>query len=120
MGDYVISGSKDKNIKLWSVDSAVKNLKSTSYAHNDYVNVLAAGTTQPLFYSGSRNGQVKVGTVSKERLEFLGNIDCHTQSVTGLCLIEDSNSTVFATGSADRTIKLWRPTHETQDMLQTE
>jgi WD40 repeat protein len=68
MGDYVISGSKDKNLKLWSVESAVKNLKSTSYAHNDYINTLSAGTDYPLFYSGSRNGQVKVGTILKEKI----------------------------------------------------
>lgn len=65
LGDYLISGSKDKNLKLWSTDSAVKNLRATSYAHNDYVNTIQAGDDYPIFYSGSRNGQVKVGTIIK-------------------------------------------------------
>lgn len=39
--------------------------------------------------------------------------------MNSLCVVEDTASSVFATGSADKTIKLWRPTSETQAMLQS-
>ena len=64
MRGYLISGSKDKNLKLWDLAEPINNLKNTSYAHNDYVNTIQAAPELPIFYSGSRNGQVKVGTVN--------------------------------------------------------
>lgn len=33
----LVSGSKDKNLKLWSLDSAVNNAKHTLHVFNDYV-----------------------------------------------------------------------------------
>ena len=35
---YLISGSKDKNLRLWSLDNSIYNLKATVYASNDYIN----------------------------------------------------------------------------------
>jgi hypothetical protein len=37
VGDKMISGSKDKNLRLWSLDQSVGNLKNTTHAFNDYV-----------------------------------------------------------------------------------
>jgi WD40 repeat protein len=54
--NYLISGSKDKNLKLWSLNSAIKNLKTTFNIHSDYVNTLQSIPQSPFFYSGSRNG----------------------------------------------------------------
>ena len=34
---YLISGSKDKNLRLWSLDNSIYNLKSTFHAFNDYI-----------------------------------------------------------------------------------
>lgn len=37
IGDRMVSGSKDKNLRLWSLDHSVGNLKGTTHAFNDYV-----------------------------------------------------------------------------------
>ena len=36
-GNKLVSGSKDKHLKLWSLDHAVNNNKHTIHAFNDYV-----------------------------------------------------------------------------------
>jgi hypothetical protein len=33
----LISGSKDKNLRLWSLDHAINNSKNTLHAFNDYI-----------------------------------------------------------------------------------
>ncbi len=69
---YLISGSKDKNLRLWSLDNSIYNLKSTFHAFNDYITTVESSSDEnlgdnyhPLFYSSDRTGQVKVGTVLK-------------------------------------------------------
>jgi len=37
---YLISGSKDKNLRLWSLDNSIYNLKTTTHAFNDYINTV--------------------------------------------------------------------------------
>lgn len=61
-----------------------------------------------MFYAGSKDGQMKVGSVKGDKIEFLGSILAHTQSVNAISLLEDNNTLVSA--SADKTIKLWKPT----------
>jgi hypothetical protein len=35
--DKLISGSKDKNLRLWNLDHSINNAKHTFPAFNDYV-----------------------------------------------------------------------------------
>ena len=72
VGDKMISGSKDKNLRLWDLDHSVGNLRNTAHAFNDYVttvqsqnpdNVIPREPTLPIFYAGSKDGQIKVGSV---------------------------------------------------------
>jgi hypothetical protein len=35
----LISGSKDKNLRLWSLDQCINNAKHTFPAFNDYITV---------------------------------------------------------------------------------
>ena len=115
--NHLISGSKDKNLRLWALDHSIYNLKSTVHASNDYINTVestipcdSADLYHPLFYAGDRSGQVKVGTIAKQKIEFLGGFS-HTQSVNSICSLEMSKG--VATGSTDKTVKLWQPTTET-------
>ena len=72
---YLISASKDRNLRLWSLDNSIYNLKSTKSASNDYINCVEGNTItytedsyHPIFYSGDRTGQVKVGSIIKEKI----------------------------------------------------
>lgn len=81
------------------------------------MNCIEAMPDLPVFYSGSRNGQVKVGTISDEKINFLANIDCHAQSVNALTVFEDNSESMFATGSSDKLIKIWRPGKDTLELF---
>lgn len=127
VGDKMVSGSKDKNLRLWGLDHSVGNLKNTVHAFNDYVTTVQSQTLDlasheednlPLFYAGSKDGQIKVGSVKGDKIDFLGSILAHTQSVNAISLLEDNNTLVSA--SADKTIKLWKPTPETVQNIKKE
>lgn len=38
------------------------------YAHKDYINVLSVDNESSLIFSGSRDGQVKVSTICKDKI----------------------------------------------------
>ena len=67
----------------------------------------------PIFYSGSRDGQIKVATVgdSGDKIKFIGGIMAHTQSVNTICPLD--NNGIFISGSSDRCIKIWKPCSNT-------
>jgi len=119
VGDKMVSGSKDKNLRLWNLDHSVGNLKNTVHAFNDYVTTVQSPQVEnwqnqpqpapyPIFYAGSKDGQIKIGNTKGDKINFMGNIMAHTQAVNGISLLDDNSTLVSA--SADKTIKLWKPT----------
>ena len=120
---YLISGSKDKNLRLWGLDNSIYNLKSTVHGFNDYINTVESNTLDdigdnyhPVFYCGDRTGQVKVGAIFREKIEFVGMM-AHTQSVNSICALEMQKG-ITATASTDKTIKLWQPTSDTFRLIE--
>lgn len=75
----------------------------------DFV-IIQADKELPVFYAASRDGQIKVGGVKNDKIELVGGILAHTQSVNAICPLEE-NENIIVTASADKTIKLWKPTH---------
>jgi WD40 repeat protein len=75
VGGRLVSGSKDKHLRLWALDHAVNNSKHTFYAFNDYVTTVQGNRKSkigvpnaPLFYAGSKDGQVKACYVKNDRI----------------------------------------------------
>ncbi len=96
VGDKLISGSKDKNLRLWDLDHSVGNLKNTAHAFNEYITTVQSQNPEnlpqnepylPLFYAGSKDGQIKVGTVKGEKIDFIGSILAHTQAVNAISIL---------------------------------
>ena len=46
IGNKLVSGSKDKNLRLWNLEHSIGNLKNTTHAFNDYVTTLQSN---PIF-----------------------------------------------------------------------
>jgi WD40 repeat protein len=107
--NYLISGSKDKNLKLWSLDGSSNNIKCTTHAFNDYINTLDTDKMLPIFYAGSRDGQIKVATICDDKIKFIGGIIAHTQSISSVCSVSKRSNGMFLTGSTDKTVKIWKP-----------
>ena len=87
---FLLSGSKDKNLRLWGSEG---NNICTVHAFNDYINIVYSNSALGYgghFYSGSRDGQIKIGKVSsggEQRIKFVGGIMAHSQSVNDICSI---------------------------------
>ena len=69
--DKMISGSKDKNLRLWDLEHSEKKKKNTAHAFNDYVTTVQSQSLEtmnnemnlPIFYAGSKDGQIKAGAI---------------------------------------------------------
>ena len=60
----LVSGSNDNNLRLWDPEG---NNICTAHAFNDYINIVYSNPALENggnFYSGSRDGQIKIGKVS--------------------------------------------------------
>lgn len=67
-GDRLISGSKDKHLKLWDLNHGVNNNRHTFLAFNDYVTTIQGPQNSSIFYAGSKNGEIKACYTKNDRI----------------------------------------------------
>lgn len=112
LNGHLISGSKDKYLKLWSLDNCTNS--SSVHAFNDHINHLTADPSLSIFYAGGREGTLKVGRIEGDKIRLIGGMSAHTQSVNALCTIKENG---LVSGSTDKSVKIWKPTSQTLDHL---
>lgn len=108
LDDYLISASRDKSLKLWAINQYNEvSERSRIVAHSSLINTVCTDPDYSLIFSGTKDGNVKVLTVDREKdkLEVLGQTNCHRDSVNAMIC----KARTLMTGSADRYIKIWRP-----------
>jgi len=99
-GTRLISGSKDKTVKIWNVDTG-KCIK-TLEGHTDWVRcVCVVGGEEDLFVSGSEDYTLKVWNIEGKCLKTLKG---HFDSVC--CVIPFDTKHVLSS-SLDKTVKFW-------------
>ncbi|MDJ0707712.1 MAG: DnaJ domain-containing protein [Leptolyngbyaceae cyanobacterium MO_188.B28] len=105
-GRMLVSGSFDKTVKLWSVNSG--QLLSTVTGHSREVNCVAFSPNSKLFASGSGDKTIKVWEVVSGRLicTLGGPFSGHSEEVKTLAFSPDGQ--ILISGAADKTIRLWR------------
>ena len=69
-----------------------------------------------IFYAGSKDGQVKPCSIRSDKIEVVGGILAHTQSVNSICSLDD-NPFALVTASQDKTVKLWNPSKESYEKM---
>ena len=89
-------------------------------AHNDQINALETDRDRTTLYSGSRDGIVKVWSMSDQE-SGKGDLTCRAildgnsqnSSVNTICKLEIDPSVgqAFACGSTDRSIRIWKYSH---------
>lgn len=101
-GDLLASCSRDKTVKLWSITTG-RELE-TLRGHSDEAMAIAFSPRGEIIVSGAGGYDKTIKIWHLEQHKFL-TIAKHTDNVSALACNPDGKS--FASGSWDRTIKLW-------------
>jgi len=108
LNDALISGSRDKNLRSWDLNNMGPKFSDVMGAHQDWINALETDQERTLMYSGGKEGIVKVWKVRRERLQCMAQLTGQTGSVNTLCRLDDQFGKVFASGSSDKSIRMWK------------
>ncbi|KAI9326222.1 WD40-repeat-containing domain protein [Obelidium mucronatum] len=100
-GKTVVSGSNDKTVKLWSVETG--ECIKTLVGHSDWVLSVAISSDGQTVVSGSRDNTVKLWSV--ETGECIKTLVGHSLNVASVAISSDRQTVV--SGSWDKTVKLW-------------
>ena len=112
----IISGSQDSTIRVWNYEDsnvALHTLNLNSSGQGIYVYSLAhLKNTTNLFASGLGNNQIKIYKIKKGKLDQIGireekTLEGHRSDVRCLTWLE--NESRLASGSMDRSVKIWDP-----------
>mmetsp|Transcript_48873 Transcript_48873/g.35971 ORF Transcript_48873/g.35971 Transcript_48873/m.35971 type:complete len:96 (-) Transcript_48873:492-779(-) len=60
LDSYLVSGSRDKNLRCWDANLSQGKLSDAMQAHSDYINALETDHEGTEMYSGGKDGIVKV------------------------------------------------------------
>lgn len=107
---HVYTGSADKKIKVWKKNPGEKHrLVATLIKHNSGVNALALSSDGSLLYSGACDRSIVVWEKSNSdgcdgNMDVMGALRGHTSSILCLAVVSD----LVCSGSADRSVRIWR------------
>lgn len=114
-GATLVSGSRDKNLRLYDLQSpGFPELSHNLTAHSDHINVLEADASQQTLYSGSRDGVVKVWQLANggTELQPVAAMEGNSQgtSINTICKLNlsEAHGKAFACGSSDKSIRIFR------------
>lgn len=103
-GRMLASGSCDKTIKLWNLETG--QLRYTLNGHSRPVLAVAFRSTSQFLASGSVDNTIKLWNLRT------GSVSCtiagDLESVVSLSLAFSSDGDALACGSDDRTVKIWQ------------
>jgi platelet-activating factor acetylhydrolase IB subunit alpha len=100
-GQYVISGSRDKVIKLWDTQSG--QCLHTFIGHDNWVRGVVFHPSGKYLLSASDDKTLKVWDLKTGRAQK--TIEAHQHFAT--CVAFNTNSPTVATGSVDQSVKIW-------------
>ena len=98
---FIISGSRDTNIKIWNIETWSEEFTLTG--HTDYVETVAVTPDGQTIVSGSFDNTVRIWSIveRKEKHIFIG----HTSFIISVVVSADGR--LIVSGSSDCTIKIW-------------
>ncbi|XP_044477607.1 protein JINGUBANG-like [Mangifera indica] len=104
---HVYTGSADKKIKVWRKNTGEKkhSLVSTLEKHNSGINALALSSDGLVLYSGACDRSILVWEKDRNgNMELAGALRGHTKSILCIGVVSD----LVLSGSADKSIRIWR------------
>ena len=103
-GKMLASGSWDKTVRIWNVDT--RQLLHILRDHTDTVNSVAFSHDGQTLVSGSWDGTIRLWNPHTGHLKK--NLTDHSGGVSSIVFSPDGQT--LASGSADQTIRLWNTT----------
>ena len=100
-GQTLASGSADKTIKIWSLDSTIARF--TLSGHLSLVDAVAFSPDGKILATGSWDHTIKIWNL--ETGQLIHTLCEHSGWIQSLAISPDGQT--LASGSADKTIKLW-------------
>ncbi len=100
---YIVSGSRDKTVKLWDSSNQTLVHVHTFDGHQDSVNSVAFSPDGQYIVSGSSDNTVKLWDIENQKLLY--TFEGHEFFVNSVAFSPDSQYIV--SGSSDNTVKLW-------------
>src|SRR5262249_19521632 len=100
-GKTVASGSRDKTIRLWGINSGKET--ATLGGHATWIWCVTFSPDGKILASGSQDGTIKLWHVASGTCS--SSLRAHDGDVTSMALSPDGKT--LASGGADRTVKLW-------------
>ncbi|MDZ8051700.1 MAG: protein kinase domain-containing protein [Aulosira sp. ZfuVER01] len=100
-GETLISGSADKSIKIWNLQTGA--LKNTLNLHSDEVNSVAISSDDQTLVSGSKDGNIKIVYLPIGNLKT--TLPKSQNSVNSVAISPDGKTLV--SGGEDKKIKIW-------------
>ncbi|KAL2484564.1 Transducin/WD40 repeat-like superfamily protein [Abeliophyllum distichum] len=109
---YVYTGSADKRIKVWKKHEGNKkhSLVATLEKHKSAVNALTISTDGSVLYSGACDRSIIVWEkidgdgADGDHMVVAGALRGHTKAILCLAVVSD----LLCSGSADKTVRIWR------------
>ncbi|KZV50674.1 vegetative incompatibility protein HET-E-1 [Dorcoceras hygrometricum] len=105
---HIYTGSADKKIKVWRKNEGDQkhSLVSTLEKHKSAVNALALSTDGSVLYSGACDRSIIVWDKDggAAHMAVTGALRGHTKAILCLTVVAD----MLCSGSADRTVRVWR------------
>ncbi|NMG07847.1 WD40 repeat domain-containing protein [Brasilonema sp. UFV-L1] len=101
-GKLLVSGSRDKTIKIWHLENG--ELLRTLNGHRDGVYAIGLSPDGQIIASGSADKTIKLWHI--ETGELLATFTGHTHTVTALAFT--ASGELLVSGSLDKTIKIWQ------------
>ena len=110
-GKYVVSGSEDKSVKIWSTETG--DVVQSLTGHTDGVLSVAVSSDGKYVVSGSWDNSVKIW--STKTGDVVWTLTGHTSDVSSVTVSSDGKYVV--SGSGDKSVKIWST--ETGDVVRT-
>ncbi|KAK1362146.1 E3 ubiquitin-protein ligase TRAF7-like [Heracleum sosnowskyi] len=105
---FIYTGSADRKIKVWGKKEgdSKHTLVDTLEEHKSAVNALALSSDGSVLYSGACDRSIIVWekTVGSGHMAVAGALRGHTKAILCLAVVSD----LVCSGSADKTVRIWR------------
>ena len=99
-GAWLATGSADKSVKLWSLET--RELKRTYRNHADFVTALAFSADSAMIAAGSLDGSIRIWPVSGSRA--LRTFNAHKARVTSVAF--SANGELLASAAEDGSVRV--------------